>query len=161
MKTVHYLARLGISPSANRDFIIRTILAFAPYNKTLSICPDSTWLEHPVRHNWMLRWLDGDVEVFYAELKVAPIYELVAMLEHCFDALIWDFGLEKFKYKTLVSYMARTDTWAFLFNKYNNLSVDDAWSHKFEVINAFSTENRCENLSQDLVEICEEHQCAA
>lgn len=161
MKTVHYLAKLGIAPKANRDFLISTILVFAPYNKVLSLYPNATWLEHPVRRNWMLRWLDGDVELIYDELKKAPIYELVAMLEDCFDALIWDFGLEKFKHKKLLSYMEKTETWVYLFNKYNNLSVDDAWDHKFEVITAFSTENRCEGISQELVEICEEYICAA
>ncbi len=155
MKALHYLASKGVPPAGNRDSLIRTILWFSPFgHKQLTIYPDSKWVEDPERRRRMFCWLDGDVESIYEELNEISISDLVRMLEDCMDTIVWDYGVEH-RVRNLVQGFENSRNWASLWNGFIGLEGEGAWDNKFEIVEAYSNENRWGEEAQQIIDICE------
>ena len=157
MKALHYLLSRKIPLPGNRDSLVRTILWFSPLgNKDLIIYPESTWIDDPSRKKRMLHWLDGTVEDIYTELNQIPVCDLVQMLEDCMDTIVWDHGIES-RVKNLHGKMLSGEGWASIWNDFLGVKGENSWDFKFEVIEAYSNENRWGEEAQEIVDICERY----
>lgn len=155
LKALYYLAKKGVSLTGDRDSLIRTILWFSPLgNKELIIYPDAKWVEDPSRKRRMICWLDGDVESIYGELKETPISDLVLMLEDCMDVIVWDYGVEN-RVGNLPEGVKDSKTWASLWNGFIGVEGEGAWDNKFEIVEAYSKENRWGKEAQQIIDICD------
>ena len=134
------------------DSLISTILWFSPMgHKDLVIYPDARWLDEPERKHRMIRWLDGELEGIYWEMKEMSVVGLREMLEDCMDQIVWDYGIEH-RVPNLPTAMTQSKQWASLWNGFLGVTnPSEQWDAKAQIIDAYATENRWKEETKPIV----------
>jgi hypothetical protein len=157
MKALNYLMAKGVTPSADRNSLISTIVWLSPGGRqNLAIYPDCQWIDIPEKRALMFALLDGEINCLYNAMVNLPTDGLIGLLETTMDLRCYNHGLEK-RVGNLTEVMGDTRQWANLWNSYIGLSPDEegSWDHKAEIILAYSVENRWEKEAKPIVEALE------